>query len=218
MGRLTYNKTLATSLLTLRQQKSLTGTLGDKVSVSVPKGTAGTLSLRTSNSVGTVTAVNGNHGIGTGDKFDLYWNGGYRISCVAGTVSGTGIPIASSGAGPSDNLPIQGTVVTVSKQVPFTIALTMDDLLGISFILRYPASVITVPHLASLVLEDLDNSFHTYLTVTPNKGIIVDVLSDGNVRDLTGLSEDTYTSGFVSNPSTKSTGIFKVLYMNPSES
>lgn len=60
---------------------------------------AGTLTTRTSDSVGTLTMDSG-HGITTGQGLDLYWDDGdgARIGMVVGTVSGDSVPV-SGGAG-----------------------------------------------------------------------------------------------------------------------
>lgn len=73
---------------------------------------AGTLTTRTDNDTGTITAASGSHGIATADKLDVFWSGGHRRNMTVGTVAGTAIPI-DGGAG--DNLPAADTALTFAK-------------------------------------------------------------------------------------------------------
>ena len=59
-----------------------------------------------------VATLGADHGIETGDLVDVYWEGGVRYGVTVGTVSGTSVPLADSGAG--DNYPAQGTAITVA--------------------------------------------------------------------------------------------------------
>lgn len=80
--------------------------------VSIAGGVAATLTTRTDNTNGVLTAAVG-HGIVTTQVFDLYWTGGQRRGCVAGTVTATTIAI-SGGFG--DNLPVATTAVVMSPR------------------------------------------------------------------------------------------------------
>ena len=53
----------------------------------------GTLSTRTSTTVGTLTMAGG-HGITTGVLIDLFWSGGSRARVTVGSVSGNSVPIS----------------------------------------------------------------------------------------------------------------------------
>ena len=75
---------------------------------SVAAAKAGSLTLRTNDTDGTVTTTDSG-AFTTADVIDLYWSGGRRYGVVVGTVSGTSVPI-SGGAG--DNLPVADTAVT----------------------------------------------------------------------------------------------------------
>lgn len=209
-ARVTITKQVATSLLSLRRSDIQTGDLATKVNVQVPRGTAGVLGVRTSNSVGTLTAANGNHGIGTGDKFDLYWSGGHRVSVVAGTVSGTSIPITGGDIG--EDLPIAATIVVISKQVPFAFVVEMDEVLMMAFLLSYPASIVLVPHDASVRFDQTAQSLHSFVDLTPNIGVISD-LTTIDLSEATGLTQARYLTGLVSNPSIKANASFRALYL-----
>jgi hypothetical protein len=96
---------------------------------SVPRGYAGTLTTRTSASVGTITLSAG-HAILTGDVVDLYWTAGgvgQRARVVVGTVAGTSVPITGGGG---TDLPAQVSAITVSPTVVETWPMTGNALLG----------------------------------------------------------------------------------------
>lgn len=80
--------------------------------VTIPAAKTGTLTTRTDNDTGIITAQAG-HGLITGDHVDIYWSGGSRFS-MAATVSGNAVTLD---AGDGDNLPIATTAVTLSKRV-----------------------------------------------------------------------------------------------------
>ena len=52
----------------------------------------GVLTTRVGNTAGTLTMTNAGHGIVTGQRFNLYWEGGACFGVIAGTVVGTSIP------------------------------------------------------------------------------------------------------------------------------
>ena len=72
----------------------------------------GTLTTRTSDTVGTATLGSG-HGILTGEIVDIYWSGGVRYGVTVGTVAGTSVPFSLGGG---DVLPIATTAITVVLQ------------------------------------------------------------------------------------------------------
>ena len=90
---------------------------------------AGTLTTRTDNDTGTITMSSGGHGITTGAKVDVYWDGGSRYDVTVGTVSGTSVPI-DLGAG--DNLPIATTAVTVQVREEQDFPFAGDDMAALS--------------------------------------------------------------------------------------
>jgi hypothetical protein len=75
----------------------------------IPTAKTGILTTRTNNTDGTLTMDPG-HGITTGIRFDLYWSGGSRVGCIAGTVAGNSVPFT---LGSGDNLPIATTPIRV---------------------------------------------------------------------------------------------------------
>ena len=81
---------------------------------SLPAGNAGSLTTRTDDDDGEITADSAEHTIETGDVVDVYWSGGIRYGMTVGTVDGTAIPV-SGGAG--DALPVADTDVVVTERV-----------------------------------------------------------------------------------------------------
>lgn len=84
----------------------------------IPAAKAGSLTTRTDNDTGTLTMTDSGHGIGTGNRLDVYWTNadgtqGRRIGMTVGTVSGTSVPIDG---GSGDNLPLAN--VGVAAMVP----------------------------------------------------------------------------------------------------
>jgi len=92
--------------------------------VDLPAGKAGTLTTRTSDTVGEATLGTG-HGILTSDVVDVYWDGGVRYGVTVGTVAGNIVPLTDSGDG--DNLPAQGTALVVCKQISINTDFDGDD-------------------------------------------------------------------------------------------
>jgi len=81
----------------------------------LPAAVAGSLTLWTSNTVGSVTAAG--HGLTTADKANIFWGGatpGCRYGVTVGTVAGDVVPFT---AGAGDNLPAEDTAVTIAEVV-----------------------------------------------------------------------------------------------------
>lgn len=99
----------------------------EPVDTDLPAGKAGILSTRTDNDTGVATLSAG-HGLQTGDKVDVYWDGGMRYGMTA-TVAGNDVTI-DQGAG--TNLPTQGTVLVVTRQVSLDVTFDGDNLVLIA--------------------------------------------------------------------------------------
>ena len=105
------------------------GSIGQDPSLAAAK--AGTLSVRTDADSGTL-ALGGGHGVTTGAKFDVYWDGGSRYNMTASTVSGNNVPFNNTGTG--DDMPALNTVVTVMVHQVVDVDLDGDllEMLGAS--------------------------------------------------------------------------------------
>ena len=105
--------TISTSLTVPGQSADATtvSVEADTMQLSAPEVAAakdGVLTVRTDDNTGSLTMESG-HGITTGVKLDLFWDGGQRRGMTVGTVASLVVPI-DLGAG--DNLPTAATVIT----------------------------------------------------------------------------------------------------------
>lgn len=103
-----------------------TGTTRLRVSPSVPAAKSGTLSARTDSDTGTATMASG-HGFSTGNKVDVFWNGGKRRNMTATVTSNS---VALDG-GSGDALPAVNTAITAMVPTSVNFPLTGDDVQGI---------------------------------------------------------------------------------------
>ena len=86
----------------------------------------GTLTTRTSNTVGTITVSSG-HGIANGSLLDIYWAAGKRASVLVGTTGSTTIPIT---VGSGDNLPSTSTAIVIVVLTRIKRTMRFNALLG----------------------------------------------------------------------------------------
>lgn len=93
--------------------------------VALPVGLTGTLSTRTSDSVGIATVAEG-HGITTADTVAVFWDGGYRYGVAVSATAATTISIGSGGAG--DVLPAAATAIVVAKETEVAFVHTGNDI------------------------------------------------------------------------------------------
>ncbi len=128
MPSVTLTHTVAIAGVTITQQQAHTadGAIGYETQPTnlIPAAKTGSLTTRTDNTNGVVTAQAG-HGLVTSDKVDVFWVGGrrYGVTC---TVSGNAVTL-SGGAG--DNLPVATTAVTLSKRRLVNLGFDGDALL-----------------------------------------------------------------------------------------
>lgn len=85
----------------------------------VPAAKTGSLTTRTDNTTGTLTMSAG-HGINTGNRLDIFFDGGCRYGVVVGTVAVNSVPFSGGGG---DNLPVATTPITaaVPHEEPFVV-------------------------------------------------------------------------------------------------
>lgn len=96
--------------------------------LALPAAKSGTLTTRTSDTVGVITLPVG-HGVPTGTKVGLYWSTGQADADV-GTVTGTTIAITVISGG--DNLPSSSSAITVGRMVETGISMNTDNIKGIA--------------------------------------------------------------------------------------
>jgi len=127
-----YSASISGGGLAIQSSVNRVGTAPIGLSETLPAAKTGTLSTRTSDTVGTLTMDSG-HGITTAAVIDLYWDGGVRYGVVVGTVSTNSVPF-SLGAG--DNLPIATTAITAVVQQNVNLFIDGDETKIIAFALR----------------------------------------------------------------------------------
>lgn len=94
---------------------------------SVPAAQPGELTLRTDNDTGELTMDNADHGITTGAKLDLYFDGGARRRMTVGTVAGLVVPID---AGAGSNLPALNSAIIAAVPVQRDVVATVADIVA----------------------------------------------------------------------------------------
>lgn len=90
--------------------RTATGQISHEVTLNAAK--TGTLTTRTDNTSGVATLEAG-HGIAGGNVVDLYWTGGRRYNVNVTAVATNDITFSG---GTGDNLPTQGSALTMTKQ------------------------------------------------------------------------------------------------------
>jgi hypothetical protein len=128
---ISYQQTLTVGGLSLSVAEVPDGDVAPDVSLTVTGGGTGELTTRTSDTQGSVTMDSGSHGISTGNKVDVYWDGGMRYAMTVGTVAGAVVPLTSSGTG--DVLPAADTALVLKVPQSVVVVVEGDDLTVIGF-------------------------------------------------------------------------------------
>lgn len=129
----TFNRAVQIGGSTSVFNLTINGESGASANPTVAAAKPGVLTVRTSGTVGSLTMETG-HGIVTGQRFDMFWtntNGtiGHCYGCIAGTVSGLVVPIASTVGG--DAFPAAAFAVRIGIINTATFVAAGDDILGI---------------------------------------------------------------------------------------
>lgn len=128
---------------TYAQDISVTSDNKGGASPNVAAAATGTLTTRTDDDTGTITAASGSHGVTTGSLIDIYWDGGSRRHLLVGTVSGTSIPFGASGTSAGDVLPAASTAVTFMMENEENHVIDGDDVTSIGANSpSYPATIV----------------------------------------------------------------------------
>ncbi len=142
---------------------------------------AGTLTVRTNSTTGTLTMSTG-HGIQTGDRLDLFWSGGSKYGLTVGTVSGNSVPFTGVSSG-GDALPDAAS--TISAMVPILRVWSVDGDTLQGLYAKCDAAAMCV-----FVGGD-QTTFLAYIPIDPTDNYVWDTVSGG-----AGLL-DGLTSGYV---------------------
>lgn len=108
----------------------------------------GVLTTRTDANTGTLT-MSPSHGITTGARLDLYWDGGQRRGITVGTVSGNSVPID---LGSGDDLPDADTAITAMVPNVETLSFSGTDAQFLQFGSNSTTAV------AQVVITQADNT------------------------------------------------------------
>lgn len=128
-GTITHNASVGGLSIQSTIQRTASAALPSQEK-SLPAADAGSLTTRTTDTAGTITASSGSHSIETGDVIDIFWtdaNGERQCArgATVGTVSGTSIPFTGAGG---TVLPAQDTAVTVDEQTTLDLDFDGDKL------------------------------------------------------------------------------------------
>ncbi len=186
------------SLGSINQSVVRSGDSKIELEVTLPVGTAGTLSTRTDDNTGVVTVSS--HSITISDTVDIYWSGGRRYGVDVTAQDATTISI-DLGAG--DNLPTATTAVVIVKQVPFNLALDGDNakIVGVSYEVADASG-----YGCRVTLFDSADDTITGLDLDANVPNVVDI-EGGQTNPYTG---DPITDGVASNGSSSTAATLKV--------
>lgn len=95
--------------------KTATGSIAQSQALAAAK--TGSLTTRTDNTDGELTMTTG-HGITDGARIAIFWSGGCAYLGTVGTVVGNVVPFTGAAG---DNLPVDGTAVTVQVMTPLDV-------------------------------------------------------------------------------------------------
>lgn len=115
------------SILLDSKNERVVGQLVNETKAIGDPGKAGTLTVRTSNQVGTITLAVADPSIVTGAEINVSWNGGvnFRRDMIVGTVAGVVIPISG---GKGDALPALNAAVTAPATMTRTFGVELPPI------------------------------------------------------------------------------------------
>lgn len=178
-----YRKTVIDGQ-TYTSEVSVTAELAAKFDKSLGAAKTGTLTTRTDNDTGTLTMTAG-HGIVTGARLDVYWDGGCRYGMTVGTVATNSVPI-DGGAG--DSLPTATTAITAMVPAEEAVGVTGNNVAAMGVYTSTPTSK------AAVVWADGSSATLAACVVTAGSDYIW-TDQDGTTNPLAG---DTVAKVFVS--------------------
>lgn len=94
------------------QTRTAAGLIGHEI--ALPAADKGVLTTRTNDTDGELTMGETDHSISTGDKIDIYWDGGLAYEATVGTVAAKVVPFTGA---QGDVLPAATTAVTADELV-----------------------------------------------------------------------------------------------------
>lgn len=126
MSSATHTEAFVLGDINFQSTKIRTNDHANCYKVTLPKGTAGTLTTRTDDNTGVVTVTS--HGITTSDKVDVHWtaSGVKKVRYGMSVTATTGTTI-SVDLGAGDVLPSVNDAVVITKQVQIDTQIDGDD-------------------------------------------------------------------------------------------
>ena len=110
---------------------------GTGLEVTLPAGTAGSLTTRSSATAGVVTATG--HGITGTPRVDIHWDGGVLYDAVVSGVNGTAVTFT----GGTGTLPAQATAVVICQTVLIELTIDGDNLQLFAICAHYASAAAT---------------------------------------------------------------------------
>ncbi len=133
-NQVTITKSFNLAGISFSETTLLAGDVAVGANVPVPVAKTGTLTTRTSDTVGELTMASGSHGIVTGQRIDLYWPGGYIIGATVGTVSGAAVPFDVDPDGEASAvLPATSVVFQAATPVKRSLGFIGDNAILVAF-------------------------------------------------------------------------------------
>lgn len=175
--------------------------------VSLAAAEDGTLTTRTSDTVGEITMGSASHTITTGMTIDIFWSGGRQYGVTVGTVSGTAVPISG---GTGDILPSTSTALTVDEQVVVNSMIDGDNvsILGVKMEIADTTSTAK----GSIDMQDSGSASINQIDLTANQLQVWDI-AGGVTNDFTGNVIET---SHVSNGDSSNAATLYILFLQDS--
>lgn len=120
----TIRQSSALGGVSFAESKSILGDAQIVQSLSIPAAESGELTTRTNDTTGQITVDDSAHIVQTGDRIDLYWVGGQRRGCIAGTVTTFNVPVSG---GNGDALPSASTDISIAVAVELDVFVDGDN-------------------------------------------------------------------------------------------
>jgi hypothetical protein len=167
------------------------------------------LTTRTDDNTGTITMGDAGHGIQTGDKVDVYWDGGVQYDVTVGTVIGTTVPIdlGSGDVLPTDTPP---TAVIVSLRTQINLDIDGDNLVLLAIKQKYNSNTLTAD--SHVDFQDSGSAEIAEVDLEANGPQVWDI-AGGSANPFTGNS---ITKAFASNGSTTDVATLQLLWLQDS--
>lgn len=148
-------------------------------------GNSGTLSTRTSDTVGEFTLSSG-HGITDAMTVDVYWSGAYRYGCTVTAYDSTHVTIGAGAKTGGTVLPAQTTVCVITKRETINTHIDADAAEILAFCSVRAADTDTTATRTLLAFYDVSNALVGSVIVLTGKTPTVIDVHGGDTNTLTG--------------------------------